>query len=291
MRLKRRGTLRAEKRGALAVNAGIVTSASNARVKWLKSLAVDARTRRSEGLWLVEGVRFVEDALDSGRKVALVVSDNGDASPRRAELIEKTRKSGTEMLHVTREVFLGFTDTRTPQGICAVVEAPRWTTDQVTGGAGPVVVLDRPRDPGNLGTIMRSALASGASGLVLAGDSVDPGNPKALRASAGAALRLPFIRVDDPGDVRGVLGRPLYATGGSGGRAPWDMSLAGPCAVLLGQEAEGIGSGWKDEVDAHITIPMATGVESLNLAAAAAVILFEAARQRAEKTMPRGSAP
>jgi TrmH family RNA methyltransferase len=161
-----------------------------------------------------------------------------------------------------------------------VFEAPERDGKGVLAGEGPAVVLDRIQDPGNLGTIARTAEGAGACGLFLAPGCADPGSPKALRASAGALLRLPSVRVPDPLALLRQAGRPLFATAGQGGIAYDRAPLAGAFALLLGQEGGGLDPRWRDEADLLLTVPMAGRLESLNVAATAAAILFEAARQR-----------
>lgn len=257
-----------------------IASPSNPRIKRIRKLLADPSFRRSEKLWVVEGVRFVEEAVRSGLGIHQVVTDNREGSERRDRLLAGLAGRGTEIFHVTREVFKSLSDTVSPQGILAVVDEPRWTPEDLFSVTGPVVILDRLRDPGNLGTIMRSALAAGAAGILMTGETVDPGNPKALRASAGAALNLPSLRIGGAEDAAGLLDMPIYATSGGDGVPPWELPLDEPFALLLGQEAEGVEESWNRAVSGRISIPMAEGVESLNVAAAAAVILFEAVRMR-----------
>jgi TrmH family RNA methyltransferase len=175
-------------------------------------------------------------------------------------------------------------DTATPQGVAAVFSPPKFSLEELSKSKRPVLILDAVRDPGNLGTIARSALAGGAGGIILGPSSVDPGNPKALRGSMGALLRLPVIGVDSGAAVRKALSMPILGTGGEGGKLPEDCPLHEPFALLIGQEAEGISEEWSALADGWLTIPMENGVESLNVATAASVILFEAARQRRSKT-------
>jgi TrmH family RNA methyltransferase len=140
--------------------------------------------------------------------------------------------------------------------------------------------LDRLQDPGNLGTIARVAEGAGAAGLALAPGTADPGNPKALRASAGALLRLPAVRVEDAGEFLNAAGLPVLTTDGSGGSCYDSADLRQPFVLVLGQEGAGVSAELADRADRRITIPMAGGLESLNVASACAVVLFEAARQR-----------
>lgn len=257
-----------------------IASASNPRIKKIRKLLTDPSFRRSEGLWVSEGVRFVEEAERSGLRVHTVVTDGREGTGRKERLLEGLASKGAEILEVTREVYRTLSDTVSPQGVLAVVDEPVWKESDLLTGKGPVVIVDRLRDPGNLGTIMRTSLAAGAIGLLVTPETVDPGNPKAIRASAGAAFRLPIIKTSGPGEALDFLKMPIYVTAGEGGRPPWEFSLDKPFALLLGQEAEGVDEGWTGLAAGRISIPMKEGVESLNVAAVAAVVLFEAVRMR-----------
>jgi TrmH family RNA methyltransferase len=200
--------------------------------------------------------------------------------PRAAAVREGIRRRGDAVLEVGRSLMRKLSDTETPQGVLCVVEAPRWTAEEVLRGPGPTVVLDRLQDPGNLGTIVRSAEAAGASGVLLTPGCVDPGNPKALRASAGSLLRLPTAAASDVVSAIRGSGRSLIATTGRGGK-PYDaVDLVSPLALIIGQEGSGVSDALSAAADLRVTIPLGGRVESLNAAAAATVILFEAARQR-----------
>lgn len=265
-----------------------VTSFANDRLRWVRRLAGDRRARRREGLWVAEGVHLAEEVLREGLPVRLWVLEQGwgAGAGRQARLREEAQRRGAQVLEVRRGLLREVADTETPQGVLVVFEAPEGEAEgegqaeAVLAGEGPAVVLDRVQDPGNLGTIARTAEGAGARGLLLGPGCADPGSPKALRASAGALLRLPAVRVPDPLALLRGAGRPLYATAGQGGviydRAP----LAGAFALLLGQEGGGLDRRWREQADLLLTVPMAGRLESLNVAAAAAVILFEAARQR-----------
>lgn len=256
---------------------GEIRSPSNPRIKRLKKLFTDAGERRAEGLWAVEGVRLCEEAVAAGLKVAECYAEAGREGDRLSQLLATV---AAPRFAVSRGVLREALDTVSPQGICILVEAPKWTEADFTG-SGPLLALDRLRDPGNLGTLIRTAAAAGAKGIALTGESVDPGNPKALRASAGAAFRLPVLRIHSPADLVRLRPGPIYPTEVSGGAPPEALDLSVPFTLVLGQEAEGVGEGWAAVAAGRtITIPMATEVESINVAAAGAAILFEAARQR-----------
>lgn len=185
-----------------------------------------------------------------------------------------------EAVCVTDATFRSFSDTRAPQGLLCVFQAPRWQADRLLAADGPILALDGVQDPGNLGTMARSAEAAGAGGLLLGRATVDPGNPKALRASAGSLLRLPSTAVGDLGAAIKDTGRAVVAAAGRDGIPYDEADLTGPFLLLIGQEGRGLSPDLLRCSDLRVSVPMAGRAESLNAATAAAVILFEAARQR-----------
>jgi TrmH family RNA methyltransferase len=260
----------------------VITSLANERVRWVRRLAGDRKARRREGVWIAEGLRLAEEVLRSPVRVRLWVIEEGldRASARAVSVCRTIERSGHDVLAVKRGLLCEIADTRHPQGVVAVLDAPGWEPAQAAEGPGPVVILDRLQDPGNLGTIARSAEAAAASGLLLAPGATEPGNPKALRASAGSLLRLPAAVAQDPIAVVRAAGLRVLVAARSEGE-PYDRAdLTGRFALLLGQEGAGVAPGLARGASGAITIPMQGAVESLNVAAAAAVVLFEAARQR-----------
>jgi len=205
-------------------------------------------------------------------------------SPLR-EVVEAAAHAGTPVWTLPGGVLARVSDTVTPQGMVAVApRRPAALSDLARPtAAGPLLVLVDVADPGNAGTLVRTAEAAGAAGVVFAGACTDPFGPKAVRAAAGSLLRLPVAEAPDAGTAVAELraaGRPVVATVASGGAPQEAVELAGPVAVLIGSEAHGLPPELVDEADVRLTIPLASGVESLNAAVAGAVVLFEAARQR-----------
>ena len=257
-------------------------SRRNPRVRWVRRLQSEPKARREEGVWVVEGSKLAAEALSARLRVRLWVFAQGrvDSRPEVGELLAAAAGQGHEVLLVPDDVFRGLSDTREPQGVLCVVGAPSWTPADVAGGSGPLVALEGLQDPGNLGMLARSAEAAGAAGLLLGPETADPGNPKALRASAGSLLRLPTVAVDDLASEAFARGREVYALTGTGGVVYDQADLARPCLFLVGQEGRGLSPGLLARCSARLTIPMEGSVESLNAATAASVILFEAFRQR-----------
>jgi TrmH family RNA methyltransferase len=261
-----------------------LTEALGARhpdVKRLRALARDRAVRADEALCVLEGPRVVDGALDRGARFeAVYFADR--AHPAFRALVERLERAGVSVVDCRDGVLESVGTTRTPQPVIGLVHTVGRRLDSV-GSLGPggfvLVALDV-ADPGNLGTMVRSAEAAGAVGIVIAGDSVEAHNPKVVRSSAGALFGLPVIEHHDAGEVFAAVravGRVVIGTRARDGRAPDALDLTRPCALVLGNEARGVPPD--APVDEWITIPMAGAAESLNVAMAATVVCFEAARQ------------
>jgi RNA methyltransferase, TrmH family len=302
-----------------------ITSRDN---RWLKEFRMALRgglPTESGGVG-AEGVRLVEEALRSGCPVrAVLFSESGERHRQRlAPLIDRL-ETALPILHTTDRLFEGIADTEHPQGVAALVQPRIATFDDLLRTPGEacsplLVVLVGVQDPGNVGTILRTASAFGATGAVTAASgqsgTASPFSPKALRASAGAALHLPVLSgmslailltqlrmagvrtlasvahkdhsVAGPGHAAPELDK---ASGSGRGLvfAPWEVDWCEPVALLVGNEGAGLPEDVARSADASIRIPMASGTESLNAAAAAAVLFYEAARQR--KSLAPSSGP
>jgi TrmH family RNA methyltransferase len=268
--------------------------------RWLKKFraALRAGEPSADGSIGVEGPHLVEEALRAGLPIEAILASA--AGERHLGKLVPLVPPGIPVLRTTDRLFAGVADTQTPQGIAALV-CPRVASfDDLVRGRPLVVVLVGVQDPGNVGTILRAAEAFGATGAAAcaSGNSstANPFAPKALRASAGSALRLPILHgVSLPillAQLR-VAGVKLYAAcpepapaAASAQRAlnPWETDLRGPAALLLGNEGAGLPAEVERSADARVQIRLAPGVESLNAAVAAAVLLYEAARQRSGLT-------
>ncbi|HEY1330145.1 MAG TPA: RNA methyltransferase [Actinomycetota bacterium] len=255
----------------------MITSTRNPRV------ASAARLKRRDGRererrFLIEGARLIEEAVRSKARIAevFVAGDPGRAHLRAAE------RAGAEVVEVSDAVLRHLAATESPQGAVAVAAFVDVTLDAIHGD-GPVAVLAEVRDPGNAGAVLRSADAAGAAAVVFTRSSVDAYNAKAVRASAGSLFHLPVVRdVDAAAVIRALRGRGfrvLAATAG-GEDSVYERDLTGEVAFVFGSEAHGLAPELAAQVDGTVRVPMRARTESLNLAAAAAVVLFESARQR-----------
>jgi RNA methyltransferase, TrmH family len=259
----------------------VVESRRNARVKELrKALLQPGRDARSPiG---IEGPKMVEEAVRAGLHVATVfVAQDAE------RVIESLRlPPGTEILQVSRALLDSALATETPQPVAALIEPPRWTWESILNRnqkKALVVVLAGIQDPGNLGTILRSAEAFGATGIVSLPATVSAWNPKAVRASAGSVFRVPLAAASEKICFEHLreAGVKILATTVRGAQSPDRVSMAGAVALIIGNEGSGLAEDLIAKTDAKITIPCPGPVESLNAAMAATVLLYEAARQRA----------
>ena len=274
--------------------------------RWLKEfrMALRGGLPTENGYVGVEGARLVEEALRSGCPIqAVLFSESGQRHHERlAPLIDRPELS-FPTLRTTDRLFEGLADTEHPQGVAALVKPRETCFDDLVRTPGfacapLLVVLAGVQDPGNVGTILRTAAAFGATGAVTAASGISgtasPYSPKALRASAGAALHLPILAgMSLPILLTQfkVVGIHTLASSVHEPRAtdqpllaPWEVDWCQPVALLVGNEGAGLPEEIERGADARIRIPMASGVESLNAAAAAAVVFYEAARQRNQRS-------
>jgi TrmH family RNA methyltransferase len=289
---------------AATTQPGVITSRDN---RWLKEFRIALRggLPSESGAVGVEGPRLVEEALRSASPIrAVLFSESGERHRARLAPYLDRPEVAIPILQTTDRLFEGIADTEHPQGVAALVTPRTFTFDDISrpsaNGAAPlIVVLAGVQDPGNVGTIIRTAAAFGATAAaaVPSGQSgtANPFAPKSLRASAGAALHLPLLT----GVSLPILLAQFHATGiqslASSSRetepsesdqpilTPWQVDWCQPVALLIGNEGAGLPEEIERSADARIRIPMSSSVESLNAAAAAAVLFYEAARQRSSR--------
>lgn len=272
----------------------IVTSSHNPFVKYLVKLK-NRRFREREGKFLIEGARFVEEALKSGWPVeGLVYSGDFPESGRWAGITAAAQRLDIRIITVTGKVMKELSSTETPQGVVALCGMKSWRVEDILAGRpgrgegknALVVVADGVSDPGNLGTIIRSADAFGADGAVLTRGTVDPYNSKVLRSTMGSVFHIPVAGGADPaGLYRDLTGKGVELLVGvpEDGVPVSRLDLCGPLALVVGSEAGGPSRELLSLPHKKATIPMPGGAESLNAAVAASIMLYEAARQRENK--------
>jgi RNA methyltransferase, TrmH family len=254
-------------------------------VQQLRRLSRRRSSRLADGLFVIDGPVLVADAHRAGVDLRVVVVDVDAPAPVSA-LADELRAGGVEVRSLAAGIIDRAVDTVTCQGIAAVATrvAPTQPTLGAEGGPPPLVpVLAGVADPGNAGTIMRSAEAAGASAVWATVGTVDLFAPKTVRASAGAVFHLPVVDGLDAAvaiDHLRAAGASILGTVARGGIPPEHADLSGPVALVLGNEAHGLEPIWRDGVDEWLTIPMVGRAESLNVAMAGTLVCFEAARQR-----------
>jgi TrmH family RNA methyltransferase len=259
----------------------------DARVRRIRRLLAQRSARRSEGAFVVEGTNVLEAALDGEADIEALFAAP-EAESECPALLDRAGRRGIIVHRLAPGVLERVADTVTPQPVLAVARRrPPALSDVAAGeGAEPrlLVVGVDVRDPGNAGTLIRSAEAAGAHGVIFCRGSVDVTNPKTVRASAGALFHVPVVEGCDPQEVLGVLGDlglQRIAAVAHGGERPDRVDLALPVALVFGNEAWGLPADVLSGVDTAVTIPMPGRSESLNLGMAASILLYEARRQRA----------
>lgn len=263
----------------------MIISVANEKVKYVRSL-YRRRVRYRERHFVIEGVRLVEEAFRAGIVPALLFYSEGVGStPGGRELLVEMQKVETPAFAVSERVMKVMADTVSPQGLLAVVPFVELVPPPVLSAAeGPssslALVVDRLRDPGNLGAILRTANATGVEQVILAPKTVDPYNPKVVRGAMGAHFRLPVEALSWPEIAETLTGVQVLLADVRAERTYYQVDWTQPSALIICGEAHGASQEARELAAATIAIPMHGGTESLNAAVAASVILFEAARQR-----------
>lgn len=260
----------------LLITPYVLTSPKNPTIQHIRDLQTRPRARREAGQFVVEGVRLVEEALSAGI-IPQTILHTSDVGPRGDTILEGFRARGVAPIPVSESVMQAASDTQTPQGILAVLPIqPRPLPMSPTF----FLILDRVRDPGNLGTILRTAAAAGVEALLLPPETADPYAPKVVRAGMGAHFRLP-IHTLAWREIQAIT-RPLsvFLADAHGTAAYTDTNFTQPLALVIGGEAHGASADLDALDPTSLRIPMPGGTESLNAAIAAGILMFEVVRQR-----------
>ncbi len=260
----------------------MITSPGNAKIKEAVRLRQRAKARREADAFITEGVRmFLEAPLSRIREVYLSDTFSRSLKGREGAVREKLDMLRYET--VSDEVFQKISDTCSPQGILCVLQAYHYELEELLKGEAPLLlILEDIQDPGNLGTMLRTGEGAGIDGVILSG-TVDPYNPKTIRGTMGSVYRVPFYIAEDlPDTIRRLRERGIcvYAAHLQGGRLYDDCDYTRGSAFLIGNEGNGLRRETAKLADLYIKIPMAGAVESLNAGTAAAILTYEAARQR-----------
>jgi TrmH family RNA methyltransferase len=257
----------------------VISSRANVRVKQLRA-AFAGQARLSSGMVAIEGDHLLEEALRSGMVLKTVFVSEGREVPT---IVPR----GVEVLRLTQDVFGSVVETRAPQGVAALIVPPVFGLEDVLGSGAATLILVAVglQDPGNVGTLVRSAEAFGATGVLTTPGTVSAWNQKALRASVGSVFRVPVVGVgaSELEEMKGREVRLIAAVGAEseGVVTAQEMNFMGACAVMIGNEGAGLDAEWLEMSDARVTIPCPGDVESLNAAVAGSLLLYEASRQRA----------
>ena len=252
----------------------MISSSANARVKYVRRLQSDRRFRSREACFVAEGRRWVEDSLALGSRPIALYATAGEAA---------ALPVGAEVILVSEGVMRAMSDTATPAGLLAVLPQPRPPLPSTVTLA---LILDQLRDPGNAGTMIRTAAAAGVDAVFLTPGSVDAFNPKTVRATMGALLRVPVHHADWDTIARCVAGCQVWVAAADGAVAYTTVDWRSPTALIIGGEADGASSAARRLAHGSVAIPMAANTESLNAAVAAGVLLFAAAHGRSASGAP-----
>lgn len=256
----------------------MITAKSNSQLKYLATLLKKRSAREEDHVFVCEGRKMFFEILTQ-RPEMLVKSYWSERGLAGLEAAERELLAACDWEIVSDDAFDAVAETVTPQGVLAVVRMPQYTlAPMLTAENARLLVLERLQDPGNLGTILRTAEAAGMSGVILSADSVDAFNPKVVRSTMGAIFRVPFLYADDWEETLDALkgaGVTLYAAHLQGSVPYTEPSYEGRCAILIGNEANGLTEETTARADVCIRIPMEGAAESLNAAAAAAILMYQ----------------
>ncbi|HLE51712.1 MAG TPA: RNA methyltransferase [Anaerolineales bacterium] len=258
----------------------MITSVHNSKIQWVRALQSRSKARQDEQVFVVEGVRLCEEALRAGWK-ARILFHTEDLNARGQAVVDSYHSQAVPIEIVSPHVLHAISDTETPQGILAVIERRALPLPEVLDF---VFIPDGVRDPGNLGTMLRTAGAAGVQAVFLPPGTVDPFSPKVVRAGMGIQFSLPVLTLPWK-EIRSQLSKAafhVYLAAAGEGQPYLLADFRGPLALIVGGEAQGAGEQGRQIADRCIFIPMPGGGESLNVAAAAAILLYEVVRQRTD---------
>lgn len=259
----------------------MITSKANPQIKRAKTL-LRRSGREEHRQFLVEGVRLAEEAVCSGAVEVLYYSQKLVDNERGRRLLQASREARVPIVECSEHVIAEISDTVTSQGVVAVVSKPDWECRL----SGLVVVADGIQDPGNLGTLFRTALAAGASGLIVTPGCVDPYNPKAVRASMGGVLKLPHWQMSISEAVTALRrgGMQIVTADLVDSQDYFSVRFPANVALVIGSEAHGPSKELREAADLKVRIPLLGPIESLNASVAAGILLYEIARQQLAET-------
>ena len=270
------------------MNIEVISSAQNPRIKHLLALQQKSSLRREEGLFVVEGRRELEHCIHSGMQVECIYCL--DEMSTITSTITSTNNSQLSLVKVTKNVYERIAYRGSTEGIIAVIRTPQPLTlesllqqkSRGVNGKPLFVVLERVEKPGNLGAILRSADAANATGVIVCDPLTDLYNPNLIRSSIGAIFTVPTVACTSEDCIAFLKqhGVQILTAQLQDSHLYYDTPMAGPTAIVMGTESTGLTDVWRQAADAHIRIPMLGQLDSLNVSVSAAILLFEAVRQR-----------
>lgn len=259
----------------------MISNAGNVQIKNIVKLQKNARTRREQDAFVIEGKKLFEEAKLYGTVKRAYVTP---AYIEELTVSEEEYFSGIEYELVEEKVLKEAADTKTPQGILAIVEKPHYTLDTILSGERVnLLLLEDLRDPGNLGTVMRTAEGAGMDGIIMSKETVDLFNPKVVRSTMGSIFRVPFLYVENMMDTVAELkvkGVSIVATDLLGANSYEQEAYPDKTAIVIGNEAKGITEDMRNAADILVRIPMCGKLESLNASVAAGIMMYELYRSR-----------
>ncbi|MCL4270255.1 MAG: RNA methyltransferase [Anaerolineales bacterium] len=258
----------------------MITSNQNSKIKLVRALLGRSKERREAGAFVAEGVRLVEEAVKANWTCRFALYDE-TLSERGLSQVESLKSRGVDVEEVSVSVMKSISETEAPQGILAVLE---FSNLPIPSSPNFILIPDQIRDPGNLGTLLRSAAASGVQAILIPPDTTDAFAPKVLRSGMGAHFRLPIHSMGWEEIEKAVKSDALNVyVADMDGTSCWEQDLRQPVALIVGNEAEGASESARKLADGKISIPMSRETESLNAGVAGSVLMFEIMRQRRVK--------
>lgn len=258
----------------------MITSNQNSKIKLIRALLGRSKERREAGAFVAEGVRLVEEAVKANWNCRFALYDE-TLNERGKSQVESLKSRGVDVEEVSASVMKSISETEAPQGILAVLEA---TQLPITNNLNFILIPDQIRDPGNLGTLLRSAAASGVQAVLIPPETSDAFAPKVLRSGMGAHFRLPIHSMswEEIEKVVKLEGLNVYVAD-MDGQSCWETDLRQAIGLIIGNEAEGVSESARKLANGKVSIPMSGETESLNAGVAGSVLMFEIFRQRIQK--------
>lgn len=258
----------------------MIISDNNPKIQLVRSLINQSKERKHASLFVVEGLRLVEEAVASECKIQSIFYSS-NLSDRGIGLIEECKQKNIQVEEIAVHLMEKITETKTPQGILGIIQLPDLRIPEILDFA---LICDAIRDPGNLGTMIRTAAAAGVQAVLLAPGTTDAFAPKVIRSGMGAHFHIPILQLDWNEIEQVCHNRPfplnIFGAMANAEENYWQINLCLPSAIIVGGEADGMGKDALRITDKFVSIPMPGRSESLNAAIAASILLFETVRQR-----------